>query len=43
MQTVPVSTTKMPKNLPARPLEEVVYQVIIVGAVLMMLGSLWIF
>jgi len=47
MQTLPLASSNTPNTLPARtaarPMEDVVYQVVTVGAILMMLGSLWIF
>lgn len=32
-----------PKGLRGRPVEDVVYQVVTVGAILLVLGSVWLF
>ena len=44
---LPSATTPPPKSAPrgfrGRPTEDVVYQAVTVGAILLVLGSLWIF
>jgi hypothetical protein len=47
MQTLPQAASTPPSDSRAdslrRPVEDVVYQVVTVGAILLVLGSLWVF
>jgi hypothetical protein len=48
MQTLPQAASTPPadskaENRRARPVEDVVYQLVTVGAILLVLGSLWLF
>jgi hypothetical protein len=43
MTASPSPNPTRPDTLRARPVEDVIYQVVTVGAILLVLGSLWVF
>ena len=43
MHSPHLADSRMIQSLRARPVEDVVYQAVTVGAILVMLGSFWIF